>query len=176
MQILFKAFFTETRDVHEVTVFLSNFVPNLPSMTQIKNNHLAIQINQNQSPIFFQLLMKTIMTFCSIWAFFWHKWVTGIIFSDHLFDFGSSFKCHTQRMENRYYTFRPFAWLWTYFQVPHRKDGKNQLDFQMQNFRLNPLKKKLIKKNQISRNSPSCKWGNFFSIPQKESFWEPIEI
>ena len=77
-------------------------------MTQIKSIHLAIQINKNQSPISFQLTMKTIITFCSIWAFFFGKnlflticlnldlvlsatpkgWKIGITLSDHFFDFG----------------------------------------------------------------------------------------
>ena len=39
--------------------------------------HLAIQIIQNQGPISFQFSMKTIITFCSIWAFLKYKWVQG---------------------------------------------------------------------------------------------------
>ena len=72
----------------------------------IKNSHLAIQINQNQSSISFQLSIKTIIMFCSIWAFFRYKRVIGIILSDHLFDFGPSFKCHIQRMERINWIFR----------------------------------------------------------------------
>ena len=40
-------------------------------------SHLAIQIIQNQGPISFQFSMKTIITFCSIWAFLKYKWVQG---------------------------------------------------------------------------------------------------
>ena len=90
-------------------------------MAQIKNSHLAIQISQNQIPIFFQLSVKMIIAFCSVWIFFGYKWVIDpgskikrsqfrlalaslfqkplIIPSDHLFDFGPVFKCHTQSME-----------------------------------------------------------------------------
>ena len=42
-----------------------------------KNSQLAIQIIQNQSPIFFQLSVKTIITSCSVWAFFGYNWVMG---------------------------------------------------------------------------------------------------
>ena len=121
VQIAFKAFwntriFTETGDVHKVSVFGTTLTPIYPlKMTQIKNSHLAIQINQNQSPISFKLLMKTIITFCYIWAFFRYKWVIRIKLSDHLLDFAPSFEYHTQSMKNRYYTSRPFVWLWTYF-------------------------------------------------------------
>ena len=97
VQILYKAFwktwiFTEAGDVHKVSVFGPTLTPIYPlKMTQIKNSYLAIQINKNQSPISFQFSMKTIITFCSIWAFF------------------------TGQTGNRYYTFWPFVWLWTYF-------------------------------------------------------------
>ena len=40
-------------------------------MTHIKNRHLPIQVSQNQSLISFQLSMKMIITFCSVWTFFW---------------------------------------------------------------------------------------------------------
>ena len=33
--------------------------------------------------------------------------------------------------------------------MPHPKDGKNQLDFQIQKFMINLLKKKIIKKSNI---------------------------
>ena len=42
-----------------------------------KNSQLVIQIIQNQSPIFFQLSVKTIITSCSVWAFFGYNWVMG---------------------------------------------------------------------------------------------------
>ena len=44
-------------------------------MAEIKNSYRAIQISQYQGPISIQLSMKTIITFCSIWAFFGYKWV-----------------------------------------------------------------------------------------------------
>ena len=75
VQILFKAFwktwiFTETRDVHKVSVFGPTLTLIYPlKLTQIKNSPLAIQINQNQGPISFQLSMKTIITF-SLFGFF----------------------------------------------------------------------------------------------------------
>ena len=47
-----------------------------------------------------------------------------------------------------------FFWLYTYFKVPQPKDGKNQLDFQTQNFMLNLLRKKFINKIKYSRSSP----------------------
>ena len=37
-----------------------------------------IQIIENRSPISFQLSMKTIITFCSIWTFFGYDWVIGL--------------------------------------------------------------------------------------------------
>ena len=46
-------------------------------MAKIKNSHGTIQISQNQGHISFQLLMESIMTFCSIWAFFGNKWEMG---------------------------------------------------------------------------------------------------
>ena len=52
-----------------------------------------------------------------------------LILSDHFFDFGPVFKCHT-------------------------KDGKNSLDFQIQNFILNLLGKKSLKKPKYYRSSP----------------------
>ena len=57
--------------MHKVSVFGPNLTLIYPlKIAEIKNSQLAIQISQNQSPIHFQLLMKTIITFCSIWAFF----------------------------------------------------------------------------------------------------------
>ena len=38
-------------------------------MAEIKNSHRAIQVSQNQGAIFFQFPVKTIISFCSIWAF-----------------------------------------------------------------------------------------------------------
>ena len=46
-------------------------------MAVIKNSQLATQIIQNQSPISFQLSVKTRITFCSIWTFFGYDWVMG---------------------------------------------------------------------------------------------------
>ena len=63
--------------------------------------------------------MKTVITSCSIWDFFGYKWLMDprskikrsqlrlapflpkplFILSDQFFDFGSIFKCYTQRME-----------------------------------------------------------------------------
>ena len=37
-------------------------------MAEMKNNHQAIQLSQNQVPISFQFSMKTIISFCSVWA------------------------------------------------------------------------------------------------------------
>ena len=47
-------------------------------MVEIKNSHRAIQVSQNQGPISIRLSMKTIITFCSIWAFLGYKWVTSL--------------------------------------------------------------------------------------------------
>ena len=44
--------------------------------------------------------------------------------------------------------------------MPHPKDAKNQLDFQMQSFMLNLSKKKSLKKNKYSR-----------SLPDPENYW-----
>ena len=62
MQILLKAFlktriFKEAGDVHKVSVFVPTLTPVYPlKMTQIKNSHLAKQINQIKalSPFKFQ--------------------------------------------------------------------------------------------------------------------------
>ena len=81
VQILFKAFwktqiFTETGNVHKVSVFGLTFIPiYLLKMAEIKNSHLVIQISKNQSPISFQLSVKNLITFCSIWAVFGYNWV-----------------------------------------------------------------------------------------------------
>ena len=61
-QILSQAFwktqiFTETGDVHKVSVFGPTLTSIYP-MKMAKNSQLAIQIIQNQSPISFQLSMK----------------------------------------------------------------------------------------------------------------------
>ena len=56
------------------------------------------------------------------------------------------------QLQCHFYTFWKKFWLWTYFQETHPKDGKNQLDFQMKNFMLNHLKKKIPRKNQIFKN------------------------
>ena len=97
--------------------------------------------------------MKTIITFCSIWTFFEYDWKMGpgpkikrsqlrsaplfqkppIIVSDH------------------------FLTLELFSSAPP-KDGKNQLDFQIQNFMLNLLKK-VHKKVKYSRSWPSSYWG-----------------
>ena len=64
VQILFKVFwktriFTETGDFHKVSVFGPTLTPIYPlKMTQIKNGPLAIQINQNQTPIFSDAELK----------------------------------------------------------------------------------------------------------------------
>ena len=62
--------------------------------------------------------------------------------------------------------------------MPHPKDGKNQLDFQIQNFMLNLLKK-IHKKIKYCSSSPSCYWGvcffYLFWLTQKERFLKPIE-
>ena len=39
-------------------------------MTKIKNSNRNVQISDNKGPISFQLLMKTIASFCSTWFFF----------------------------------------------------------------------------------------------------------
>ena len=71
-QILSQAFwktqiFTETGDVHKVSVFGPTLTPIYPLNTaKIKDSQVAIQILQNQSPISFQLSINTIITFCSI--------------------------------------------------------------------------------------------------------------
>ena len=46
-------------------------------MAEIKNSHQAIQISQNQGSISFQSLIKGIITFCAIWAFFEYKSAQG---------------------------------------------------------------------------------------------------
>ena len=63
--------FTETGDVPKDSAFDLTLTPIFYlKMAEIKNNHLAIQICQNQTPISFQLSVKTIITFCSICFFF----------------------------------------------------------------------------------------------------------
>ena len=77
VQIPFQAFwkarsFTERGNVHKVSVFGPTLTPIYPlKLAKIKNSQLAIQIIQNQSPISFQLSVKTIITFCSIWTRVW---------------------------------------------------------------------------------------------------------
>ena len=64
--------FTENFKVPTFLRFWSNFGSNLPpedgQNAKIKNSHPITQINQNQGPISFQFLMKTIINFLSIWA------------------------------------------------------------------------------------------------------------
>ena len=68
--------FLQRRDIHKVSVFGPTLTPIYPlKMAEIKNSQLTIQIIQNQSPISFQISMKTIITFCSIWTFFRYDWV-----------------------------------------------------------------------------------------------------
>ena len=61
VQVLFQAIwktqiFTETEDVHKVSVFGPTLTPIYPlKKVKIKNSQLAIKIIQNQSPISFQL-------------------------------------------------------------------------------------------------------------------------
>ena len=58
------------RGCTKVSVFRPTSTPIYPrKMDEIRNSHLAIQTSQNQSPISFQLSMKIITTFCSIWDF-----------------------------------------------------------------------------------------------------------
>ena len=136
-------------------------------MAQIKNSHLAIQISKNQIPIFFQLSVKMIIAFCSVWTFFGYKWVIDpgskikrsqfrlalaslfqkplIIPSDHLFDFGPVFKCHTQRMER----------------IGFPEAGLYAKSFE---------KKNLLKKTKYCRSSPSCNWRIFLIISKGKIF------
>ena len=114
--------FYRDRGCTQRSSFWSNFDPVYRlKMVEIKHGQLAIQISLNQSPISFQLSIKTIITFCSSWAFFGYNCAMDpgqrsrvkrlqlrlaplfqkplIILSDHFFDFGPIFKCYTQRIE-----------------------------------------------------------------------------
>ena len=57
-----------------MSVFGSTLTSIYP-MKMAKNSQVVIQIIQNQSPISFQLSMKNIITFCSIWTFFRYELV-----------------------------------------------------------------------------------------------------
>ena len=58
----------------QILSFWSNFDLNLPpEFAEIRNSHQAIQISQNQDPIYFQCLMKSKIRFSPIWDFFWCK-------------------------------------------------------------------------------------------------------
>ena len=57
------------------------------------------------------------------------------------------------------------VWLWTHCQMPHPKDGKNQLRFQRQNFTLNLL--------EISRSSPGPE-NSWCGYQQKNSKHEKL--
>ena len=46
-------------------------------MAKIKNSHQAIQISQNQGSISFQFLIKSIVTFFSVWVFLRLQMVPG---------------------------------------------------------------------------------------------------
>ena len=74
---------------------LSVFGPTWPQFTSwkwpVKNIHQIIQMNQG--PISFEFSLKTVITFCSIWAFFGYKWaknfpalVSLFILSDNFFE------------------------------------------------------------------------------------------
>ena len=150
--------FYRDRGCTQRSSFWSNFDPVYRlKMVEIKHGQLAIQISLNQSPISFQLSIKTIITFCSSWAFFGYNCAMDpgqrsrvkrlqlrlaplfqkplIILSDHFFDF----------------------WLWT------------QLDFQMQNFMLN-----LLKKNSLKNILVACQDVTGFDWLKRKDF-EPIE-
>ena len=50
-----------------------SYLPQFTPWRWVKSK-IAIKITQNKGPISFQISMKTIITFCSIWAFFGNKW------------------------------------------------------------------------------------------------------
>ena len=63
--------FLQRQDVPNVWVFCPTLTPIYPlMMVEIKSSLRAIQISQNQGPIYFQFLSKTIVTLCSILPFF----------------------------------------------------------------------------------------------------------
>ena len=73
LQMIFKWFW-------KARIFTENFYSTQgPTLTRIyqlkmakmKNSHRAIQISQNPGPMSFQFSIKTIVTYGSIWAFFW---------------------------------------------------------------------------------------------------------
>ena len=127
-------------------------------MAEIKNSHGAIQTSQNQVPISFQLSMETIITFCSIWAFFGYKWAMGpgsnikrsqlslaplfqkpLILSDHFLTLDLFSSATPKGWKEIYLDF------WIRTSIP--------LDFQISNFMLNLLGKSSLKKIEYSRST-----------------------
>ena len=82
-----------------------------------------------------------------------------------------------------FYTSWQFFWLWTYFQVPHPKDGKSQLNFQIRTLCW-IFWKKVIKKIEYSRSlwdSENYWWDhqqscNFFPISRHFPITQENEI
>ena len=151
---------------------MSVFGPTLTSIyPEIENSQPAIQISQNQSSISFQLSMKTIITFWSIWTYFGYGWIMIpgpkiersqlrlepffqkplIIASDHFLTLDLLLKA------------TPTGW----------KESIGFPDIEHYSFN-----KKSFKKIKYSRSSPSCYWVVFFYffwLTQKERFLKPIK-
>ena len=88
------------KEFFKIPKVLSVFGPTWPPIYLLKMTKIIIQMNQNRGPIFFQLSLKTVKTFCSIWAFFWIQ-------------MGQNFS----RFGVVFYTFWHFFWLSTYFWI-----------------------------------------------------------
>ena len=137
---------------------MSVFGPTLTSIyPEIENSQPAIQISQNQSSISFQLSMKTIITFWSIWTYFGYGWIMIpgpkiersqlrlepffqkplIIASDHFLTLDLLLKA------------TPTGW----------KESIGFPDIERYSFN-----KKSFKKIKYSRSSPSCYWVVFFLL------------
>ena len=68
----------QIQGVPKIWVFGPTLIPIYRlKMVKTKNSHWAIQISQNQGPIFFQFSMKIIKSLCVIWIFFRYKWAQG---------------------------------------------------------------------------------------------------
>ena len=132
-----------------------------------------MQIIQNQSPISFQLLMKTIITFYSIWTFFWY---------DLVMDLGPKIKRSQLRLVPLFQ--KPLVIVSEHFLTFHLyfsatpKGWKESIGFPDTELMLNLLKK-ILKKIKYTRSSPSCYCGvcffYLFWLTQKERFLKPIE-
>ena len=74
-------YFEELGKIFTVTGFTqsfgSNFDPNLPLKDGRNLKYQVIQTSKNQGAISYQYSIKTIINFCSIWAFLGYKFAHG---------------------------------------------------------------------------------------------------